>query len=167
MARANRKPLLKAWPKSWLIQGSRDLFEYLCDKYLISTYIAGVQAKVVAQVATRLFGTHIPDRNVITETLRRSTPDVETEKTIASALGPAVLAGVPVGLSYAEMARHPASAHPEKPPIWQAADSKWLNWWQQLRAADVHVEFLCPDDTLRFHAKKFPKAPVPPLPPRK
>lgn len=28
-------------------QGTRDLFEYLCDKYLISTSIAGVQPKVV------------------------------------------------------------------------------------------------------------------------
>ena len=28
-------------------QGTRDLFEYLCDKYLISTAIAGVQPKVV------------------------------------------------------------------------------------------------------------------------
>lgn len=32
-------------------QGARDLFEYLCDKYLISTSIAGVQAKVVVPVA--------------------------------------------------------------------------------------------------------------------
>ena len=58
-----------------------------------------------------------------------------------------------------------ANAHPAKPPVWQAADSKWLNWWPQLQAADVRVEFLCPDDALRFHAKKFPKAPVPALPP--
>ena len=58
-----------------------------------------------------------------------------------------------------------ANAHPEKPPIWQAADSKWLNWWQQLRTCGVHVVFLCPDDAKRFYAKKYPKAPVPPLPP--
>ena len=32
-------------------QGSRDLFEYLCDKYLMSTSIAGVQPKVVVPVA--------------------------------------------------------------------------------------------------------------------
>lgn len=31
-------------------QGSRDLFEYLCDKYLIATSIAGVQPKVVVPV---------------------------------------------------------------------------------------------------------------------
>ena len=58
-----------------------------------------------------------------------------------------------------------AHAHPAKPPIWQAADSKWLNWWQQLRARDVHVEFLCPADAQRFYARRFPKATMPPLPP--
>jgi len=31
-------------------QGTRDLFEYLCDKYLVSTSIAGVQPKVVVPV---------------------------------------------------------------------------------------------------------------------
>lgn len=31
-------------------QGSRDLFEYLCDRYLISTSISGVQPKVVVPV---------------------------------------------------------------------------------------------------------------------
>ena len=35
-------------------QGSRDLFEYLCDKYLMSTSIAGVQPKVVVPVAAAL-----------------------------------------------------------------------------------------------------------------
>jgi len=64
---------------------------------------------VVARVATRLFGTPIPDRNVITETLRRTTPDAQTEKTIAPLLGPALLAGVPADLSYAQMAAHPVS----------------------------------------------------------
>ena len=58
-----------------------------------------------------------------------------------------------------------AHAHPAKPPIWQAANSKWLNWWQQLRARDVHVEFLCPADAQRFYARKFPRATMPPLPP--
>ena len=59
-----------------------------------------------------------------------------------------------------------AYAHPHKPPIWQAADSKWLGWWPRLHARGVHVEFLCPDDAQRFHARKFPHKPVPPLPPR-
>jgi hypothetical protein len=63
----------------------------------------------VARVATRLFGTSIPDRNVITETLRRTTPDAQTEKTVAPKLATAVLAGVPEGLSFDELAKHPVS----------------------------------------------------------
>ncbi len=58
-----------------------------------------------------------------------------------------------------------ANAHPGKPPIWQAADCKWLNWWTALSAAGIVVEFLCPDDACRFYAKKFPNQPMPALPP--
>lgn len=57
-----------------------------------------------------------------------------------------------------------AHAHPDKPPIWQAADCKWLNWWQQLHAKGVWVDFLCRDDALRFYGNKFPGQVVPPLP---
>lgn len=57
-----------------------------------------------------------------------------------------------------------AHAHPDKPPIWQAADCKWLAWWPQLAAHGVKVEFLCPADVRRFYAAKFPKQPVPDLP---
>lgn len=58
-----------------------------------------------------------------------------------------------------------AHAHPEKPTVWQAADSKWLDWWAALGAKGVRVEFLCPDDACRFYAKKFPNKPAPQLPP--
>ena len=58
-----------------------------------------------------------------------------------------------------------AHAHPGKPPVWQAADSKWLNWWPALAAQGVRVDFLCPDDACRFYAKKFPNKPAPSLPP--
>jgi len=57
-----------------------------------------------------------------------------------------------------------AAAHPSRPPVWQATDSKWLNWWQPLKAAGVSVEFLCPDDVCRFYARKFPGQAIPPLP---
>ena len=57
-----------------------------------------------------------------------------------------------------------ASAHPEKPPIWQAADCKWLNWRTPLFAQGVHVDFLCPEDAVRFYCSKFPGQPVPQLP---
>ncbi len=58
-----------------------------------------------------------------------------------------------------------ANAHCDKPPVWQAADCKWLNWWQPLAARGVHVDFLCPADACRFYEKKFPRTPAPPLPP--
>ena len=57
-----------------------------------------------------------------------------------------------------------AHAHPEKPPIWQAADCKWLDWWPVLRAKGVEVDFLCPTDACAFYVKKFPNKPAPQLP---
>lgn len=57
-----------------------------------------------------------------------------------------------------------ANAHPDKPPIWQAVDCKWLDWWPQLHAAKVQVEFLCGTDICRFYQKKFPRKPMPALP---
>lgn len=57
-----------------------------------------------------------------------------------------------------------AHAHTDKPPIWQAADCKWLDWWPALATQGVNVEFVCPDDAQRFYAKKFPKLAVPDLP---
>lgn len=57
-----------------------------------------------------------------------------------------------------------ANAHPARPPIWQAADCKWINWWQALQAHGVTVEFLCPDDACKFYQKKFHTKHSPPLP---
>jgi hypothetical protein len=57
-----------------------------------------------------------------------------------------------------------AHAHPAKPPVWQAADCKWLTWWPQLAAHGVKVEFLCRADVQRFYASKFPNQPMPGLP---
>lgn len=58
-----------------------------------------------------------------------------------------------------------AHAHPDRPPILQAADSKWLDWWPALQARGVHVRFLCATDACRFYARKFPDRAVPELPP--
>lgn len=55
-------------------------------------------------------------------------------------------------------------AHPGKPPIWQAADCKWLAWWQPLAPHGVAVDFLCPIDACTFFQKKFPGQSVPTLP---
>jgi hypothetical protein len=57
-----------------------------------------------------------------------------------------------------------ANAHADKPPIWQAADCKWLDWWQALATQGIRVDFLCPEDACGFYAKKFPEKPAPQLP---
>lgn len=57
-----------------------------------------------------------------------------------------------------------ANAHPQKPPILQAADCKWLDWWPDLAKHGISVEFLCPDDACSFYATKFPGKPPPELP---
>jgi Lhr-like helicase/very-short-patch-repair endonuclease len=65
--------------------------------------------RTVAGVATRLFGTPIPATNIITETLRRTTPESETEKTVRPKLAAAIQSGLPDGLSYSDLAKHPVS----------------------------------------------------------
>lgn len=57
-----------------------------------------------------------------------------------------------------------ACAHPDRPPIWQAADCKWLDWWPSLAVSGVTVEFLCAEDACWFYGRKFPNNPVPALP---
>lgn len=48
-----------------------------------------------------------------------------------------------------------SGAHPEKPPIAQAADSKWLDWAPALQQHGIEVNFLCQADIQRFHENKF------------
>jgi len=57
-----------------------------------------------------------------------------------------------------------ANAHTDRPPVWQAADCKWLDWWPALLAKGVTVEFLCQADDLKVYRRKFPKRAVPKLP---
>ncbi len=57
-----------------------------------------------------------------------------------------------------------ANAHPDKPPIWQAADCKWLDWWPALQEVGITVDFLCCDDICRFYQAKFPDKALPSLP---
>lgn len=65
--------------------------------------------KVVADVATRLFGTLVPATNIITETLKRITPDHLDIIDVQPALASAITAGVPSNLSFQELAQHPMS----------------------------------------------------------
>ncbi|MDP2827642.1 MAG: hypothetical protein Q8O37_03450 [Sulfuricellaceae bacterium] len=48
-----------------------------------------------------------------------------------------------------------SGAHPNKPPIAQAADSKWLDWASALQRHGIDVDFLCKADIQRFHENKF------------
>ncbi len=57
-----------------------------------------------------------------------------------------------------------ANAHPDKPPIWQATDSRWLDWWPTLAGYGLRVEFLCREDVLRFYKAKSPARETPSLP---
>lgn len=57
-----------------------------------------------------------------------------------------------------------ANAHANKPPVLQAADCKWLNWWPALHATGITVDFVCPKDICSFYGNKFPAQPIPALP---
>jgi hypothetical protein len=46
-----------------------------------------------------------------------------------------------------------ACAHPEKPPILEAADVKWFGWAPALKRAGVEVHFLCAEIEAKWHAK--------------
>jgi superfamily II DNA/RNA helicase/very-short-patch-repair endonuclease len=62
---------------------------------------------VVAEVASRLFGVGIEPQHVITETLRRVTPEDQTVESIRPQLADAIHAGVPTNLNFAVLAGHP------------------------------------------------------------
>ena len=63
----------------------------------------------VAAVATRLFGTLIPPGNIVTETLKRTTPETENLQTVLPRLANTIAKGVPENLSFEEMAKHPVA----------------------------------------------------------
>ncbi len=48
-----------------------------------------------------------------------------------------------------------AGAHPAKPPILQAADSKWLDWSPALQRHGISIDFICKSDIESFHKNKF------------
>lgn len=47
-----------------------------------------------------------------------------------------------------------SAAHPKKPAIQQAADSKWLAWAPALMRHGIRVDFLCKKDIERFQKNK-------------
>ena len=48
-----------------------------------------------------------------------------------------------------------ANAHPEKPQILQATDSKWWGWKNVLKEVEITVHFLCPDYVGAKYAEKM------------
>ena len=48
-----------------------------------------------------------------------------------------------------------ANAHPAKPPILQATDSKWWGWKDALNEAGITVRFLCEDWIKKKYAEKM------------
>jgi hypothetical protein len=62
---------------------------------------------LVADVASRLFGTLVERDCIITETLRRATDETLTVEHVRAQLGPAIDAGLRRGLSNVELAEHP------------------------------------------------------------
>lgn len=48
-----------------------------------------------------------------------------------------------------------SAAHPERPPILQALDSKWWGWTKALSDAGVRVHFLCEEEIEAMHQRKI------------
>lgn len=48
-----------------------------------------------------------------------------------------------------------SNAHPDKPPILQATDSKWWGWKGALSEVGIDVHFLCPDYIKGKYSKKM------------
>jgi hypothetical protein len=48
-----------------------------------------------------------------------------------------------------------ANAHPDKPPVLQATDSKWWGWKDALTEVGIAVHFLCPDYARAKYAEKM------------
>jgi hypothetical protein len=48
-----------------------------------------------------------------------------------------------------------AVAHPDRPPVLQAFDSKWWGWKDSLKTCGVTVHFLCPDEIKAKYEEKM------------
>lgn len=48
-----------------------------------------------------------------------------------------------------------SNAHPDKPPIYQATDSKWWGWKGALSAEGIHVHFLCKSYVKKKYREKI------------
>ncbi len=83
--------------------------------------------RTVAEVASRLFATTIPECNIVTETLERVT-DKAQDKRLKTALGKALDAGIPRDISDAKLAAHPLAVWVETRLgiHYSEAEDRWL-----------------------------------------
>lgn len=49
-----------------------------------------------------------------------------------------------------------SAAHPDRPPIVQATDSKWIGWESALEAHAIEVEWVCREYVQTMYEKKMP-----------
>lgn len=86
------------------------------------------KSRVVAGVASKLFGCPVTESNVVGETLERITDSVATADSVRSALGQAIDAGVPPDLSDAALREHPLAVWVETRLgiSFSEADQRWI-----------------------------------------
>lgn len=84
-----------------------------------------VKNSLVADVAARLFGTHIDTSHVITETLQRVTPENLLIEDINASLAPSIQAGLPTNPSFEELAKHPLAIWVELTLGLTREEDKW------------------------------------------
>ncbi|MEW8063554.1 MAG: DEAD/DEAH box helicase [Candidatus Thiodiazotropha endolucinida] len=63
--------------------------------------------EAVAEVASKLFGTHVKPENIVTETLQRQTP--HSEKVVGSGLAEVIKSGLPSNSNFKALREHPVS----------------------------------------------------------
>jgi hypothetical protein len=50
-----------------------------------------------------------------------------------------------------------AAAHPTRPPVLEASDSRWWGWKEALERHGVRVTFLCPEELARMYRQRARK----------
>lgn len=108
--------------------------------------------EVVADVASRVFGSDVKPSSVITETLRRVTPDDLNLEAIKPKLAAAITAGLNKDISDSDLRRHPVSVWIELMLglQWSEVDSKWVRA-KPITIADA-AKRLASDSGLGEHA---------------
>ena len=86
------------------------------------------KSRVVAGVASKLFGCPVAESNVVAETLERITDSAATADSVRPALGQAIDAGVPPDLSDAALREHPLAVWVETRLgiSFSEADQRWI-----------------------------------------